>query len=152
MIVIKNRQRTVPIDVNRLYREVALIIALLGYEQYDITVVITNNRTIRRFNRDFRSVDTVTDILSFPYYADVIAGDRIIPSSDEEHILGDIVISAPYVASAAREHGVPFTDRMRMLLVHGILHLLGYDHVNDTDYAQMQVEENRILQHLETIP
>lgn len=148
MIIIRNRQRTVPVNIAALQRDAELILTKLGYATHELTVVITNNTTMRRYNREFRAVDKGTDILSFPYNEpdSQFTGDH--PVADEEPILGDILISAPYVQAAAVKLGVTFEERMRELLVHGIFHLLGYDHETDADFEKMHAQEQKMLNYL----
>jgi probable rRNA maturation factor len=151
MILIKNTQRKVPLDVERLHKEAQAVLDILGYHDYDLGIWITTNRTIRAYNRTYRFKDKPTDILSFPYYPDLKPGERIRPTSDEEKNLGDIIISAEYVLQEAKKYGVTLDDRLRVLLVHGICHLLGYDHISDDDYRQMQAKETFILNTLAQI-
>jgi probable rRNA maturation factor len=86
-----------------------------------LTLVITSNRGIRRLNRRWRGVDEATDVLSFP------AGDDPGP---ERH-LGDLVISREMAARQARHEGHSLATELRVLALHGLLHLLGYDHERD---------------------
>jgi probable rRNA maturation factor len=87
-----------------------------------VTLVITGNRGIRGLNRRWRGVDTATDVLSFP------AGDDPGP---ERH-LGDVVISREMAARQARHEGHSLATELRVLALHGLLHLLGYDHERDS--------------------
>jgi len=148
MIFIRNRQRTVPIDRGFIQKNATEIVNILKYEGYDLSIVITNDRTMRTYNRTFRQKDKTTDILSFPFYSNIQPGKRIISRSDDEKILGDLIISAPAVVRDAAAEGISFDERMQILLVHGILHLLGYDHITDGDYKIMHARELRILRYL----
>jgi len=80
-----------------------------------LTIVVTGDAALRRLNRDFGGVDAPTDVLSFE------AGEPGV-------YLGDVIISAPRARAQARRDGHPFIDEMRLLVIHGVLHLLGYDH------------------------
>lgn len=152
MIIIRNRQRTVAVDVQHLQRDAERLLELLGYTGFDLTILITNDATMRRYNRTYRAVDAPTDILSFPFYTELKAGDRINARDEEERILGDLLISAPYVVRAAQQAGIPFAARMRILLVHGVCHLLGYDHIADEEYVRMHAQESLLLAHLASAP
>ena len=92
------------------------------------TVAIVSDRAIRDLNHRFRQKDYATDVLSFP------SGERRARRGPQPP-LGDIVISAPTAARAARELGWPLDDELRALALHGVLHLMGYDH--ETDRGQM---------------
>jgi probable rRNA maturation factor len=87
---------------------------------------------MRRLNRKYRGKDQSTDVLAFP------AGDG--------GLLGDIVVSVPFAARQARKAGEPLTREIDRLLVHGFLHLMGYDH--ETDQGEMDALENRLRRRL----
>ena len=87
-----------------------------------VTVVVTTDRLIRRLNRTWRDVDKATDVLSFP------AGDDPGPARH----LGDLVISRETAARQARHEGHSLATELRVLALHGLLHLLGYDHERDS--------------------
>lgn len=148
MILIKNSQRKIPISVTQLKKDAQAILDTLGYSDFDLGIWLTTNRTIHRYNRDYRHKDKPTDILSFPFYPDLKAGERIVAATDEEKNLGDLIISLEYVQTAAHNLGVPFYEHIQMLLVHGICHLLGYDHIKDEDYGVMHKKEQTLLKKL----
>ena len=148
MILLKNTQRTIPIDKELLLADAQKILTLLKYSDYDLGIWITTNKTIRQFNKEYRHKDKATDILSFPYHPELKAGQRIKPHSEEDKNVGDLIISAEYVVKEAHKHTVTFNERMRILLVHGICHLLGYDHIEDADYRRMRPKEAYILKKL----
>jgi rRNA maturation RNase YbeY len=86
-----------------------------------------------------------TDILSFPFHTALKAGSRIKAKNEWEKNLGDLILSPEYIHKAALEHEERLEDRLKMLIVHGICHLLGYDHIEDNDYKKMQKKENELL-------
>jgi rRNA maturation RNase YbeY len=148
MITITNRQRTIKVDTKQFKADAQKILELLGYPDYDLGILLTTNKTIQRYNRDYRTKDKPTDILSFPYHPDLKAGERIVPESEEDKNLGDILIALEYVKKDAPNWNQTFEQRMRVLLVHGICHLLGYDHILDTDYEVMKKQEELLLKKL----
>jgi probable rRNA maturation factor len=100
---------------------------------------------VRTLNRDWRGKDRPTNVLSFAALDDV-SPDRPPLTSGEPLLLGDIVLAFETVAAEAAAGGKPFADHLRHLLVHGLLHLLGYDHETDEEEAQrMEALETRIL-------
>jgi probable rRNA maturation factor len=105
----------------------------------EVNVVIVGTREGRRFNREFRHRDYATNVLSFPY--------EPLPR-EKTRLLGDLVICAPVVAREAAEQGKPPRDHFAHLTVHGILHLLGYDHESGRDASRMEALEKRILASL----
>jgi probable rRNA maturation factor len=95
-----------------------------------LTVAIVPDRRVRLLNRDFRSTDAPTDVLSFPALGDgrrFRRGER----AEEPRYLGDIVIAAGVARRQAREAGHALQTELRVLALHGLLHLLGYDHEHD---------------------
>lgn len=148
MITIRNSQRRIKIDVENLKKQAQFLLDVLKYGDFDLGIWLTTNKTIHQYNLEYRKKDKPTDILSFPFYPHLKAGERIKAQSADEKNLGDLIISLEYVQQAAQELGVSFEQRMRVLLVHGICHLLGYDHILDADYKVMHKKELKLLSQL----
>ena len=148
MIYIKNTQKSVPIHTQFVHDQLEQILAILKYDSFSISLLITTNATIKKYNKQYRNMDKATDILSFPYHPELKAGKRIKVRVEEDKNLGDMVISAPYVVKEALNHNVSFERRMQILLVHGVCHLLGYDHIEDADWRRMRAKEAYILKNL----
>ena len=148
MILIENNQQDVALDIGQLHRDAQKILDLLEYSDYDLGILLTTNEEMHAYNNQYRDQDKPTDILSFAYHDKLKAGDRITPQSDEDKNLGDIIISPQYVLDDLPRWEQPFEQRMRVLLVHGICHLLGYDHIEDEDYAAMDTKEQLLLEQL----
>ena len=108
-------------------------ISAVGLEG-EVSVLLTGDAQIRELNRQYRRKDQPTDVLSFPAHAD--AGG----------VAGDLVISLETASRAAQEHGHAVDDEVRILLLHGLLHLAGYDH--ETDDGAMQRTEQRLRRRL----
>ncbi len=145
MIVLKNAQRAIKVNTKQLKKDAALILKALGYSDFDVGILLTSNKTMHVYNRDYRNQDKSTDILSFPYHTDLQAGERIEPETEEDKNLGDLIISPQYVMDDLPRWEQSFEERMRVLLVHGICHLLGYDHIEDEDYKVMHAQEAFLL-------
>jgi probable rRNA maturation factor len=120
-------------ELARLVRFGRAVLAALGRSRSTVSLLIVDDAAIRDLNRRWRRIDRATDVLSFP------AGD------DPSRVLGDVVISAPRAALQARRYGVTTTEELRRLLVHGILHLMGYDHVKPEERRQMRGLEEKTL-------
>lgn len=148
MINLKNTQRTIKINTEQLKKDAALILQTLGYSDFDLGILLTSNKTMHVYNRDYRNQDKPTDILSFPYHTDIKAGERIEPDTEEDKNLGDLIIAPQYVMDDLPRWEQSFEERMRVLLVHGICHLLGYDHIEDEDYKVMHAQETLLLKKL----
>lgn len=103
-------------------------------EQRDVALVLTDSEHIRTLNRDFRGQDKPTNVLSFP--------------SDEESEWGDILMAHEVIAQEAQQQDKSFEHHFCHLLVHGILHLLGYDHLEDEEAEEMEALEIELLAKL----
>lgn len=150
MIFIKNNQKTIKVDTRKLKKECQIVLDTLNYSDFDVSIVLTTNKQIHVLNKKFRDKDKPTDILSFPFYPNLKAGERIVAIEEDDKNLGDLIIAPQYVLDTLHEWGHTFEERMRILLIHGICHLLGYDHIEDADYAVMKKEEERLLKELKT--
>ncbi|NTU90268.1 MAG: rRNA maturation RNase YbeY [Actinobacteria bacterium] len=104
------------------------------------SVLLTDDAELRRLNRQFRGKNKATDVLSFP-----IDSPWDAPEGSEEIILGDIMIATNVAQRQSLEYGTSFDEEMNLLLVHGILHLLEYDHIDDDEAKVMEGLEKEIL-------
>ncbi|MBM7332584.1 MAG: rRNA maturation RNase YbeY [Alcanivorax sp.] len=109
----------------------------------DITVRVVDDAEIRVLNREYRGKDKATNVLSFPF--DMPEG---LPEDAFEPLLGDIVISAPVVRREAAEQDKALDAHWAHMVTHGVLHLLGYDHIEDEDAEVMEALEVRALAEL----
>ena len=148
MIIIKNTQKKIDFDTEKYAQDAEKIIQYLGYPDFSVSFLLTTNATIKKYNRLYRNKPKATDTLSFPFH-DIAAGKKIKASSEDEKNLGDIIISLQRVQADAKKFGVSFEQRMNRLLVHGICHLLGYDHIKDTDYKIMYALETKLMKHID---
>lgn len=148
MILIKNQQRKITLDVDKIEADAQQVLAALKYVDFDVGILITTNATIRKYNREYRQKDKPTDILSFPAHPELAAGKRIRVQTEDDKNLGDLIISAEYVAQAAKDLHTTLQERLQVLLVHGICHLLGYDHIEDADWRRMRAKEAFLLKKL----
>ncbi len=148
MILLKNRQRRFLIDHEATKELVMKILAIVDYRDFDIGIWLTTNRTIAHYNKLYRKKTGPTDILSFPFHTTLKPGERIHGGGVDEKNLGDIIISVEYIFTAKRWEAVTMQNRLPILLVHGICHLLGYDHETDQDYEVMRKQEESILKHI----
>lgn len=119
-------------------------------EEAEVSVLVVDNDTIRELNRDYRHKDSATDVLSFPLEEEMEDnGEPTVIGGPSERILGDIVISIDKTVEQAEEYGHSIERELAFLAVHGLLHLLGYDHEKDAQAKKiMRSEEKRILDAL----
>lgn len=158
MIEIDNRQEKFEVTqdmINLIEKTVdeALVFEKFNLD-YEISVVLTDNKEIREINKLYRGIDKETDVLSFPMldYDDGYEEEGEIEVDIEDLnpetgcvVLGDIVLSLEKAKQQAEEYGHSFEREICFLIVHSVLHLLGYDHENDTDRAIMREKEEKIL-------
>lgn len=106
-----------------------------------VSVLLATDAKIRRLNRDFRGIDRPTDVLSFLAPASPVAAERVA---------GDLAISVPAAQRQAAEHGHPTLTEIKVLILHGLLHLAGYDH--HADSGQMDRRERKLRVRLKLPP
>ncbi|RMG04273.1 MAG: rRNA maturation RNase YbeY [Nitrospirae bacterium] len=144
-IEIQNRQRKIKTDRAEIIRFLDRLGKLLGLQRGELSIVFANDSFSRRLNREYRGKDTPTDVLSFPMYESI----SDLPQ-EGEFLLGDIVINLHQAQRQAKNSGRPLFEELKVLLVHGLLHLLGYDHErNEKEERKMRREETRLLNALE---
>ena len=148
MITIKNTQRTVPLSIDTIRADAQKILDALKYADYDLGIWFTSDATIRKFNKQYRNKDKATDVLSFSFHPDLKAGQRIKPQSQEDKNLGDLILAPSYIQKDLPQWNTTFEKHLQQLLVHGICHLLGYDHIEDADYNSMHKKEMALLKKL----
>ena len=144
---IENRQKAVRLEMRALLKFTNRVTLHLGLQQHSVAIRLVNDREMARLNETYRHKKGSTDVLSFP------AEERRRPSNlrqalkkvrDEQ--LGDIAISPVVAKRNAKRYGRKLTEEIQILILHGVLHLLGYDH--ETDRGQMEQVESRLRQRL----
>lgn len=145
MICIKNTQRAVAINTKSVELDLEHILTAIGYSDFSVTVWFTTEKTIQKYNQQFRSINKATDVLSFPYHAQATPDVPLVVDTEDDKNLGDIIIAPAYIVRQLPDWNQIFEERLRIVLVHSVCHLLGYDHITDADYERMQEEEGRIL-------
>ena len=139
MIEVINRQRRRKIN-SKQWREFSeRALQSLGGENQSAAIVFVADTAIKKLNRQFRGKNDVTDVLSFPSQAEPF-------EVENGSQLGEVVISVQRAATQAKEHGLSFPDEVRQLILHGLLHLCGYDH--ETDRGEMNRLELRLRRKL----
>ena len=111
----------------------------------EISVTIVDNETIKELNSQTRGIDRETDVLSFPLGED---GEYEVNYATDALLLGDIVISLPKALEQAQEYGHSSEREIAFLTIHSMLHLLGYDHIEDDDRVVMRAREEDILNYM----
>ena len=106
-------------------------------KQVGITLLLSNNKNIKKLNKDFRDKNKSTDILSFPFHKNV---------KIKKTYIGDIIISYNFIDKPKSQKIKNFKEKLIKIFIHGFLHLLNFDHVKNKDYKKMLKEENLIYQ------
>jgi probable rRNA maturation factor len=140
-IEVLNRQRLRGIDRERAAALSRAVLDRIGRQESVLTVTFIRDRAMRRLNRDYRGIDGPTDVLSFAYHEDSEAAPH-----DETRHIGDVVISVETAERYARELVLSFDREIEHLLIHGALHLAGYDH--ETDSGEMNKLERKLRREL----
>lgn len=147
MILLKNTQKKSKLNQNEIKSKIKIILEHLGYQDFDIGIWFTTNPTIKKYNLKYRKKNKITDILSFPYHDELKPGQKIKISSNEDKNLGDIIISLERAKTDASElNNRSFKEHLMVLIIHGICHLIGYDHKTEKEFKIMQKKENELLE------
>ena len=123
-----------------------------GLHAASLTLVVTDDATVRELNRQYRGVDKPTDVLSFPAQEGSGEPPMALPPELAQELatyLGDVIIAYPYTVRQAARYGHPVEAELQLLVVHGVLHLLGYDHATPQEKAQMWQAQERVLTALD---
>lgn len=105
-------------------------------------IVFCNDEEIHRINREYRGIDRATDVISFAIFADSPDDEKFI--FDGEINLGEIIISLDTIKRQAEENQTTFDGELRLITAHGILHLLGFDHLTEDDYNFVVEVQNKV--------
>jgi len=108
-------------------------------QEFELTIRLVDIEESKQLNNQYRQKDKPTNVLSFPFE---------VPDGIELNLLGDLVVCVQVVEQEAKEQGKILFDHWAHMIIHGCLHLLGYDHINDTDAEEMEALEIKILAEL----
>ena len=139
-ISIVSHREPEPLDLSAFERLAAFVLDREEAPQYtELSIAIVDLAEMTQLNEQYRGKDGPTDVLSFE------CDDLTAAEPDEPVTLGDVVIAPEVAESQAAEYGHTVEEELNLLLVHGVLHLLGYDHIDDDDAAVMQARERSLL-------
>ncbi|KAG9416189.1 hypothetical protein AC1031_000588 [Aphanomyces cochlioides] len=141
--------RPLPLSVAKLKAQMNAMLRTLQLPggQWDAGLLLTTDKHIQSLNRKHRNKDKPTDILSFPNYKVKVQGQLPHMRSESGRYLGDMFISLPYVEAFCVENETTLDERMPILVAHGLVHLMGYDHETDEDFAVMSEVEDALLEN-----
>lgn len=122
----------------------AKVSELYGLEAAELSVTLTDDEHIHVINRQYRGIDRPTDVISFAFNE----SEEPEIQDAEVNVLGDIIISLERAAEQAAEYGHSYRREVAFLTVHGLLHLLGYDHMEDEERQEMEEEQRAVMEAL----
>jgi probable rRNA maturation factor len=123
-----------------------------GAPDAEVTLVIANDDLLHQLNRDYRGIDAPTDVLSFGAQDETGGEDVFVTAPEALNYLGDVIISFPTAERQAAAVGHSVADELSLLTVHGVLHLLGYDHASPEEEADMWARQAQVLASLTSAP
>ena len=145
-------------NCRKRYKNLAKIVAqkvieLMSFpDNLQVDIEFVSKKEIKRLNNGFRNIDKVTDVLSFPSFQ-IVAGEILdlesenvisFKAEDDSVHFGDIALCLKQTKKQAKEFGVSVEDEIKKLIIHSMLHLMGYDHINDCDFEVMKKQEERL--------
>lgn len=147
-IILSSMPENMEIDmeiVNTVRKAAYTVSELYELNNAEVSITFTDNEHIHEINRDYRNVDRPTDVISFA----LNEGDEPeIEGGAPINVLGDIIISVEKAIEQAKDYGHSIEREVAFLTVHGMLHLLGYDHIEENDRKEMRREEDFVMEKL----
>ncbi|NQU03631.1 MAG: rRNA maturation RNase YbeY [Syntrophaceae bacterium] len=138
-VLVKNQQEKIKIDVSRIRNCLSRILKKVNCDGKELSILFVDDKAITEINRQYLKRDNPTNVIAFP----MLEGEF---GNINPHVLGDIVISVDTALKDARMEGLDFDDEVDYLLIHGILHLTGYDHeVSEPEAVKMKEKEREIF-------
>ena len=147
-IIISNfpEELTFPEEIEANVRAAAEMVGQLsGVENGEVSVTLTNNEYIHTLNKEYRGIDRPTDVLSFALNE---SEEPEMVDGPSVNVLGDLIISVERAEEQAADYGHSLRREVAFLTVHGMLHLLGYDHMEDEEREEMEAEQRFVMEKL----
>ena len=139
-VLIKNEYPKIKVDTSKIKQQIGRVLSSLDSNEYEISILFIGDQGIRDLNQRFRSVDRSTDVLSFSQLSEGLT------EISGTLILGDVAISLETALRQTKKHGLSLEEELTLLLIHGILHLLGYDHeISDHEEERMRKKTRELF-------
>ncbi len=132
-----NQQKIKRVNLKQLHKYLKKILVFLNIPSKELSILLSDNTLIKKLNKKYFKKPSVTDVIAFPLTDDL-----------EPDYLGEVVVSVEEAAHAAKRLGCKWQDELRLYLIHGILHLVGYDDHTRLKKARMEKEQERILKNI----
>lgn len=155
-VFITNEQDEVEVDLDRLRRVAEIVLDSEDVDpSVEVSLMCVDEETMRSLSKQFLGIDDATDVLAFPIDGEVdeetldtAPGGRVLSPDEVPQLLGDVVICPSVAKRQAEEYKVPYQEELDMLVVHGLLHLLGYDHGTEDELAEMESRQETLLREV----
>ena len=145
-VLIDNRQNRYKIPLKKIQKKARAILSALDCPDGELSLLVVDDPQIAKLNRQYLNRHGPTNVIAFPMRQGEFS--NLTPQ-----LLGDVVISVETAASEAKNSGISMQERFTQLLVHGVLHLFGYDHEESKQQARrMEEKSNELIKLLETLP
>lgn len=143
-VYIKNHQRLIKVNRQRIKRQLRKALQLLGLHKAELSILFVNDKRMEKLNEHYRGVARTTDVLSFPQIE-----TQNSKLKTQNFILGDIVINLHKAKRQAIEYNLSFYEELKRLLIHGLLHLINYDHEKSPHHKKkMKTKEKELIEAL----
>ena len=141
-VFISNNQKEYFVDCELLEKQSKSILLFLGCENQELSILLTNDKKIKELNKQYRGYNEATDVLSFPQNEEK-------ENKSSSLLMGDVVISTATAKRQASEHGLSPEEEIVLLLIHGILHLVGFNHErSDEEASKMKRKTQEIFNRI----
>ena len=139
-VLIRNEYPKIKVDTGKIKQQIGRVLSSLDCNECEISILFVGDQGIRDLNQRFRGVDRSTDVLSFPQLFEELS------ETSGTLILGDVAISLETALRQTKKHGLSLEEELTLLLIHGILHLLGYDHeLSDHEEERMRKKTRELF-------
>jgi len=144
LIYFRNEVRASGVNARALKAAMRKLLASVDENDSAISLTLVDDERIAQLNKEHLGKDKATDVLSFPLHDPREGRPKPAASPQPEHLLGDIVISIDTARRQAADYGAPLEREIERLMIHGLLHVLGHDHMQTEERAAMEAEERRL--------
>lgn len=144
MIRIVNLQKNVKVSTPLIKNQAKSILRILRLSKFDLSIQLVDDAKIQEYNLYYRKLNEPTDVISIPFRI-LKPGQKPKPTPSGDRELGDLFLGMDYIQNYCQNKGISLHDHMTVLLVHGICHLLGYEHETDDQTKEMKEKEASIL-------
>lgn len=143
---VNNFQSVIKVNIRLLNRHLRILRRLLNVTDYEVSVSCYDNDTMQRYNLQYRNVDEPTDVLAFPLLDISEPGKLPIIKRLDDRLLGDILLGIPYIQTECLAENEKLEQMLPIFVLHGLCHLIGYDHETEEQWRLMYSKEMDILQ------